>query len=100
MPLLVRALVNRNAHQVRGAARDIDARQKTRHIRAFDRARAGRNADRPNRCSGGQSGDHFMQMQGVLKQRIRLPQSERTRGNVEQTTAVLPLPRLGVKQRG
>ena len=74
------------------------ARQEAGHIRALDRARTGADADCAHLALR-QSFDFFMQMHGVLKQCVRLPQADRALGYGQQAAAVAPFARACVIDR-
>ena len=61
---------------MRRAARDALTRQKARHIRILNRARAGAYADGAH-LTLRQGLNFLMQMHGMLKQRVRLTQANR-----------------------
>ena len=98
MPLLMGYLEKRHRKQMRRTVRDAFSCQKAGHIRALDRARTRADADGAHLALR-QSFDFFMQMHGVLKQRVRLPQADRTLGHGQQTAAVAPFAGLRVLDR-
>ena len=83
---------------MRRAARDALTRQKARHVRALDRARAGAYADGAHLALR-QGLNFLMQMHGMLKQRIRLAQADCALRHSQQAALIVPRAVFSVKYR-